>query len=238
MGLVMADMENDIVINLSGVTRDFHDGEKWLHILRGVDLQVRAGECVAIIGRSGTGKSTLLNILGLLDRQTSGSVSVSGYDYARLSERQRTSLRGKAIGFIFQQHHLLNDLNALDNVLVAGNFRHGKHTRKEARTLLENVGMGERIQHPPAKLSGGEQQRVAIARALFGNPPVLLCDEPTGNLDPETGREVMNILWQQVRERGRAMVLVTHDMQIAARADRILKLSEGRLIQQELASSV
>lgn len=229
-------MTQQAVIDLQEVCKDFHDGQKWLHILRGVDLQVNCGECVAVIGRSGTGKSTLLNILGLLDRPTSGSVWVNGNSYSKLSETQRTRLRGKAIGFIYQQHHLLNDLNVLENVTLAGRFREGRHTQKQARELLESVGMGQRLKHNPAKLSGGEQQRVAIARALFGSPSVLLCDEPTGNLDPATGAEVMSVLWDLVRSRGAAMVLVTHDMQIAAKADRILVLEDGKLIQKELAS--
>lgn len=220
---------DEIVLEACEITRTFNDGARDLPILTGVTLQVRRGECVAIIGRSGTGKSTLLNILGLLDHPTAGYVSLCGYSANDLNQTQRTRLRGQAIGFIYQQHYLLGDFNALDNVLLAGTFRKEKPTRAEAKQLLEHVGLSERLTHKPNKLSGGEQQRVAIARALYGNPQLLLCDEPTGNLDPATGGEVMELLWSLVRRRQTGMVLVTHDMQIAARADRILRLSGGRL---------
>lgn len=227
LGALIAGAET--VIDAREVVRNFHDGEKDLHILRGASLLVRRGECVAVIGRSGTGKSTLLNILGLLDKPNSGQVEICDYDALRLSQTQRTRLRGRAIGFIYQQHHLLADFNALENVMVAAAFRGAGGGRAEALELLARVGLGDRLRHRPGKLSGGEQQRVAIARALYGNPALLLCDEPTGNLDPATGGEVMDMLWDLVRAQDAGMVLVTHDMEIASRADRIVVLEDGAL---------
>ncbi len=223
-------LENGVVVlEARNITRNFNDGTRDLHILTGLDLQVRRGECVAIIGRSGTGKSTMLNILGLLDHPTGGSVRLCDYEAGTLSESERTRLRGQAIGFIYQQHYLLGDFNALDNVLIAGHFRKDRPSESSARELLDHVGLSERLTHKPNKLSGGEQQRVAIARALYGDPQILLCDEPTGNLDPATGVEVMELLWSLVRRLKTGMVLVTHDLQIAARADRVLRLNGGRL---------
>lgn len=225
-------MSKERVIDITGLCKSFHDGEKDLHILRELELHATKGECVSIIGRSGTGKSTLLNILGLLDRPTSGKVELCGTDTGKMGETARKNMRGQSIGFIFQQHHLLGDFNALENIMVAGNFSSKNPGRKKAEQLLESVGLKDRMKHKPAKLSGGEQQRVAIARALYTEPKIILCDEPTGNLDPETGAEVMKLVWGLARENDAAMILVTHDMQIAANAERILTLQDGVLLAQ------
>ncbi len=220
---------NEAVIRATGVGKVFHDGERVLHILRDTNLAVMPGESVAILGRSGTGKTTLLNILGLLDRPSAGQVLLRSYDTGQLSESQRTKLRGRAIGFIFQQHYLLHDFTALENVTIAGAFGLRREGRERAEDLLTAVGLQDRLGHKPGKLSGGEQQRVAIARALMCRPALLLCDEPTGNLDPETGAEVLEIFWGLVQKQQTALVLVTHDTQVAARADRVLTLAEGEL---------
>ncbi|GHS95697.1 lipoprotein-releasing system ATP-binding protein LolD [Planctomycetales bacterium] len=220
---------SEAILTISGVTKNFSDGERELRILRGVNLTVNADETVAIIGRSGTGKSTLLALLGLLDRPTGGSIKLKNYETTELGEHQRTTLRGKAIGFIFQQHHLLADFTALENVCLAGNFARQNAGKKRAMELLSQVGLAERMHHRPARMSGGEQQRVAIARALYTEPALLLCDEPTGNLDPATGVAVMDLVWQLAGEKRTAMILVTHDLQVAARAPRTLTLQDGQL---------
>ncbi len=223
------------VICCEQLCKSFHDGEKELEILQGVDLTVYPGESVAIIGRSGTGKSTLLNTLGLLDTPTAGRIILNNIDTTKLSDTAKTRIRGQEIGFVFQQYHLFADLNALDNVLIAGNFARKNLGKEYACTLLEQVGLAERISHKPAKLSGGEQQRVAIARALYADPAILLCDEPTGNLDPQSGEEVMGLLFEVVQQHRASMVLVTHDKQLAAKADRALRLSGGELALCRLA---
>lgn len=219
----------DNILEITNLTKNFHDGEKVLEILRGVNLHLRTAETIAIVGRSGTGKSTLLSLLGLLDRPNSGTIKLKEYETTTLSETQRTTLRGKAIGFVFQQHHLLQDFNALENVCLAGNFALKNPGKNYAMDLLHQVGLSERLTHKPARMSGGEQQRVAIARALYGHPALLLCDEPTGNLDPITGNAVMDLLLQMAKKHQTAMLLVTHDSAIAKRADKILTLENGVL---------
>lgn len=219
---------SDAVLSAEAVGKTYHDGTRELVVLKGVTLRIEPGEIVAILGRSGTGKSSLLNCLGLLDRPTTGRVVVEGTDASSLSDRARTRLRGRTLGFVFQRHHLLGEFNALENVLVAGGLA-GRGDRARAEALLAAVGLNERLTHRPGQLSGGEQQRVAIARALLPHPQVLLCDEPTGNLDPHTGREVMDVLWKTVAEQSTAMIMVTHDEQVARRAARVLRLEDGTL---------
>ena len=226
----MSLMENtEPVILVEKLYKNFDDGEEKLEILRGLDFHACAGESVAIIGRSGTGKSTFLNTLGLLDTPTSGRITLNNTDVSRISDAAKTRIRGQEIGFVFQQYHLFGDLSALDNVLIAGNFARKNRGRKFALELLDKVGLSARLRHKPSKLSGGEQQRVAIARALFTDPVILLCDEPTGNLDPQSGAEVMRLLFEVVQEQRAAMVLVTHDTQLAENASRSLKLQDGVL---------
>ncbi|HEY0036292.1 MAG TPA: ABC transporter ATP-binding protein [Longimicrobium sp.] len=203
-----------------------------IHVLDGVDLDVRPGEMVSVIGASGSGKSTLLHVLGALDRPDEGAVSVGGVPVAGLNEQGMAELRAKRVGFVFQFHHLLREFSALENVmmpqLIAGTGE-GK-ARERARELLDLVGLAGRLEHKPSQLSGGEQQRVAVARALANRPLVLLADEPSGNLDPSTSDRLHEHLFRVCREEGAAMVLVTHDLALAARADRVLRLLGGQLV--------
>jgi len=221
------------LVTLEGVGKSFTlpSGER-LEILQGLDLAIAAGEVVAVVGRSGSGKSTLLNILGLLEPPSAGSYLLDGAETGRLGDRKRARLRGAFLGFIFQQFHLLDRRTALENVaeplLYAGNGAlAGRHER--AAALLDAVGLAERAHSMPHLLSGGEQQRVAIARALVRAPRLVLADEPTGALDTATGERVLDLLLGLVRAEGVSMVLVTHEPNVAARADRVLALREGRL---------
>ncbi|SBW28090.1 ABC transporter-like protein [Candidatus Protofrankia californiensis] len=221
------------LLSLMDVTRDvaLPDGTS-LPVLRGVTFDVRLGEVVAIVGRSGAGKSSLLNVLGLLDVPTTGSYLCAGQDIARLSDRRRSRLRGEYFGFVFQQFHLLERRTALDNVaepLLYGPSRGIGRRHDRARVLLERVGLADRLWAMPHQLSGGEQQRVALARALVRSPQLILADEPTGSLDGENGQAVLALLLRLVREERRTLVLVTHDMDVAARADRVLTLDAGRM---------
>ncbi len=221
------------VLALRDLVKSYHDGDGRLSVLDGVDFAVGAGESAAIVGRSGSGKSTLLAIAGLLDRPDSGGVLIDGADCGRLPERRRTALRGRAIGFVFQNYHMLPDFSVLENVMLGaavgrgGGF--GRANRLRALERLDSVGLAERSGHRPSQLSGGEQQRAAIARALMPEPLLLLCDEPTGNLDAATGADVADTLWRAAAEAGMAMVIVTHEAALAAKADRIFRLENGAL---------
>jgi putative ABC transport system ATP-binding protein len=221
------------LLQLSNVTRTFTlpSGER-LDILRGVDLTVEPGEIVAIVGRSGSGKSTLLNQLGLLDLPTSGGVRCNGVETTTMRDSARSRLRGEFLGFIFQQFHLLDRRTALENVaepLLCGSRADTRHRFARASALLGQVGLADRAGSMPHLLSGGEQQRVAIARALVRSPRVLLADEPTGSLDETTGERVLRLLIDLVAGQRTALIIVTHDPDIAARADRVLTLSGGIL---------
>ena len=218
-------------LRLSGITRSFTNGEVRTEVLRGIDLAVQPGELVALIGPSGTGKSTLLHVAGLLEPPTSGSIMICGSETTALGERERTALRRDHIGFVYQFHHLLPEFSALENVIVpqmiAGASR--KTAAHKAAGLLEKVGLAHRSDHRPARLSGGEQQRVAIARALANNPALLLADEPTGNLDLATAESVFDLLSGLVRGNGLAAVIATHNPDLARRMDRMVELRDGRL---------
>ena len=202
-----------------------------IRVLRGVDLDIHAGETIAIVGPSGTGKSTLLHALGGLDRPTSGTVLLAGRSLAGLNDTSLAELRNRYVGFVFQFHHLLRDFSALENVmipqLIAG--RSSGEARDRARQLLDQVGLSHREDHRPNQLSGGEQQRAAVARALANEPPVLLADEPSGNLDIETSERLHEVLFSLAQKHGTAMVVVTHDLELARRTDRMLQLSAGVL---------
>ena len=224
-------------IHARDVKREFVSAGHTLPILRGVDLDVARGESVAIVGRSGGGKSTLLHLLGLLDRPTAGTVGVCGVETTTASRSVRDRLRREQIGFVFQFYHLLPELTAEQNVLLSGMIgtpplawlaRRGER-REKARALLERVGLADRAHHLPPKLSGGERQRVAIARALYRDPGILLCDEPTGNLDETTCEDVENLLMEIQWERQAAMVLVTHNLRLAAHLDHMHVLKSERL---------
>jgi len=203
-----------------------------LHVLEGLELEVGAGESVAVIGQSGSGKSTLLHLLGGLDRPTSGTIHVGGRRLDQLSEDELSQVRNERIGFVFQFHHLLREFTVVENVmmpqLIAG--VDAGAARERARELLSEVGLAGRLQHKPAQLSGGEQQRVAVARALANRPVVILADEPSGNLDPGTSERLHDLLFAVSEQHRSAMVLVTHNMRLAARADRALELLDGRLV--------
>jgi lipoprotein-releasing system ATP-binding protein len=211
--------------------KSFAEGPSVLHVLQGAELVVRPGETLAIVGASGAGKTTLLQLLGGLDRPTAGSVSIFGEDLARLSPKARGQVRNRALGFVYQFHHLLPEFNAVENVAMPLLLRRLplSEVQAQAASLLERVGMGDRLDHRPGELSGGERQRVAVARALVTGPAVVLADEPTGNLDPHTGERVLELMLTLNRESGASLVLVTHDAAIAGRMERVLQLHEGRL---------
>src|SRR5215470_12008542 len=199
-----------------------------------VELQIGRGEFVSVVGRSGSGKTTLLDLIGLLLRPTSGTVLVDGDDTARLNDGQRADLRGQRIGFIFQEFNLLPALNVLENVMLPLRYRaHRKDGRVRALELLEAVGLTDRIKHRPDELSGGQQQRVAIARALVNRPAVVLGDEPTGSVDTQTSQELVGLMRWLNREEGVTFVIVTHDLDLASRADRMIGLKDGRVISDE-----
>ena len=222
---------NQPALRLESVERSFREGAGRLHVLRGADLEIRPGELVALVGPSGAGKSTLLHISGLLETPDSGEVYIGGMPCGRLDDDARTRVRRTSIGFVYQLHHLLPELSALENVvlpqLIAGLER--REAERRASELLAYLGLGERLDHRPAELSGGEQQRVAIARAVANAPRVILADEPTGNLDPKTAEHVFQTLVQLVRAAGVAALVATHDMHLADRMDRRVTLIDGRV---------
>jgi lipoprotein-releasing system ATP-binding protein len=217
---------------LSGVVRTYRSGDVPLPVLRGVDLALQAGEIVALVAPSGTGKSTLLHLAGLLEKPDGGRVMVQGRDAGSLSDAERTAVRRDSIGFVYQFHHLLGEFTALENVvlpqMIAGRRR--REAERRAMTLLDAFGLTKRAQHLPGRLSGGEQQRVAIARALANAPQVLLADEPTGNLDVGTAATVFDELLSSVRNHGVAALIATHNPDLAARMDRRVTLHEGKVI--------
>ncbi len=223
-----------VILEARNLEKDYHDGTRVLKVLRGTSLQVRAGEIVSIVGASGSGKSTLLHLLGALDRPTSGQVLLNGQDFSSLPADQLADMRNRGVGFIFQFHHLLAEFTALENVIVPGLIQGlpVEGVRAAAKERLEGLGLGERLTHRPSKLSGGEQQRVSLARAMVGNPDVILADEPTGNLDSESAQVVMDLLWKNVRDNDKALVIVTHEPDIAAQADRRMRLRDGVLVEE------
>jgi lipoprotein-releasing system ATP-binding protein len=218
-----------VALRLTGISRRFRQGEAWLEVLRGVDLELAPGAVIALMGPSGSGKSTLLQIAGLLEHPDGGEVYLGGRACGRLSDAERTRIRRESLGFVYQFHHLLPEFSALENVMLprmlAGHSRSAARTR--ARELLAALGVERRESHRPARLSGGEQQRVAIARAMANRPAVLLADEPTGNLDEETADAVFETLLRTVRETGAAVLVATHNLELAGRADAILRLHNG-----------
>jgi putative ABC transport system ATP-binding protein len=220
-----------MLIKARDLHRDYQLGEHHLAVLRGVNLEIEAGEMIALLGRSGSGKSTLLNLIGGLDRPTSGSIEVDGHELSALSRAELSLYRRTTVGFIFQSFNLVPRLRAWENVslpLVFSGFGRTER-RKRAMELLERVGLLERADHRPSQLSGGEQQRVAVARALVNNPKMLLCDEPTGNLDTATSVEIMDLINQTYRD-GSTVLMVTHDPELAEQhATRILRMSDGHL---------
>ena len=216
-----------------GLARTYVTGDKTLEVLKGVDLSVAAGEIVGLVGPSGSGKSSLLHAAGLLEHPTAGEILIGGHDCGALDDRARTRIRLEFIGFVYQFHHLLPELSALENValpaMIAGKSR--RQARARAEALLGQLGLADRLGHQPAQLSGGEQQRVAVARALTNAPRLLLADEPTGNLDPATSQAVFQNLHDLVRATGVAALVATHNLGMAKHMDRVLALKDGRLVE-------
>jgi len=226
------------ILSLRGVTKSIDTSAHRVDILRGIDLDIAPAEYVAVMGASGSGKSTLLGLLAGLDWPTSGSILLDGTEISRLSEDHLADLRGRKIGFVFQSYNLIPTLTAEENVRLPAELagQTGAAAAARARFLLDAVGLGDRRDHYPVQLSGGEQQRVALARAFMRKPPLLLADEPTGNLDSATGRQVLELLLTLNRQEGATLVLVTHDPDLAAHATRILTLKDGLLIADERRS--
>jgi putative ABC transport system ATP-binding protein len=220
------------VIRVEGVTKELPLGKLRIQALRGVDFSVMSGEMVGLVGPSGSGKSTLLGILGGLDAPTAGRVEINGVDVTRMSEARLTEIRNENIGFIFQFFNLIPTLTALENVMLPVQFARKRRFKPQqrAKELLERLGLGDRIHHRPSELSGGQQQRVAIARALANNPPLILADEPTGNLDTESGKLVLETLREIRQTEGTTVLLVTHDPELAGQMDRVLTLVDGRIV--------
>jgi len=225
---------NDPVLELDGLTKVYNKGRpNEVTVLQGAGLSVAEGEIVALVAPSGAGKSTLLHIAGLLDTPDTGLVRIAGRDMSRLSDRRRTAARRDDVGFIYQFHHLLPEFSALENIVLPQRANGVSVAQAESRalSLLENVGIGERASHRPAELSGGEQQRVAFCRALANSPRLLLADEPTGNLDPGTSDRVFGALMDLVRGTGLAALIATHNLDLAARMDRVVRLDAGRVVE-------
>ncbi len=222
---------SDAVLQTCGLKRNFTQGHVTIEVLRGIDLEVKPGEIVALLGPSGSGKSTLLQAVGLLEGGFEGSIRVAGEEAARLDDEGRTRLRRETLGFVYQFHHLLPDFDAIENVMLPQIIR-GVETdaaRERASELLGKLGLSQRLDHRPSKLSGGEQQRVAVARALANQPPLILADEPTGNLDEATADRVLAEFLSLVRGEGSAALVATHNERLAAKMDRVVRLHEGHL---------
>jgi putative ABC transport system ATP-binding protein len=232
----MSDMKT--IVRATGLTKQVDTGRSQLTILEDVQLEVAPGEAVAILGASGSGKTTLLGLLAGLDVPTRGQVLLDGVDLAGLDEDGRAALRRRLVGFVFQSFQLLPALTALENVMLPLELGGAADARETAGTLLIRVGLGQRVDHYPRQLSGGEQQRVAIARAFAGNPRLLFADEPTGNLDSATGEEIINLMFDLNREQRTTLLLVTHDERLAARCGRRLGLAAGRMVREERAAHV
>jgi putative ABC transport system ATP-binding protein len=226
------------MITLRGVSKTVESGGHPLTILHPLDLTVPAGQCLAIVGPSGSGKSTLLGLIAGLDAPTSGSILIDGVDITTLDEDQLARLRGDKVGFVFQFFHLVPSLTALENILVPMEIAGRRDARPRAQALLDEVGLHDRGHHYPSQLSGGEQQRIAIARALANDPPLILADEPTGNLDSTNGGHILELLLQVRQARRATLVLVTHDPSVAAIADARLTLRDGRPVEDATTAAV
>ncbi len=230
-------MSDKYIIQIKNLTKIFGDGVE-IKALDGINLDIERGEFLAIIGPSGSGKSTLLNQIGILDTPTSGTILLDGVDVTEMSDKQRSKTRNKQLGFIFQYHHLLPDFNALENVmmpLLISGVKSSK-AREIARRVLDEVGLGDRMDHRPNQLSGGQNQRVAIARALVNKPSIVIGDEPTGNLDSKASENIYELLRKLNREHNQTFILVTHDERMAAKTDRIIRLVDGRVAENSINS--
>ena len=224
----------NLMIEVQGLKKSIRNGSRTVDILKGLNLHIVEGQFVAIMGASGSGKSTLLGLLAGLDSPSEGKVLIDGTDISRMPEDALAQVRGRKIGFVFQSYQLIPTLTAFENVLLPHELNGSGDGKSRARALLESVGLGDRLYHYPVQLSGGEQQRVALARAFVVEPPIVMADEPTGNLDSTNGEHVLELLTQCNRDAGTTLVLVTHDRQIADRADRVIVLRDGRVISDQL----
>lgn len=228
----------DPVIALSGINLSLGRGAARVHILKDIDLEIGSGEAVGLVGPSGSGKSTLLMVMAGLERADTGNVRVAGENLTALGEDALARFRGRNVGIVFQSFHLIPTMTAIENVAVPLELAGEPTARERARAELEMVGLGERLSHYPAQLSGGEQQRVALARALAPQPSILVADEPTGNLDENTGRQIIDLMFSIHRQRGTTLVLVTHDSALAARCDRVVRLRSGRIDNPDTLKAV
>jgi putative ABC transport system ATP-binding protein len=226
------------MLSARNLSKEYRSGDHQLTVLHDVTFTIDQGELVAVVGPSGSGKTTLLGLLAGLDTPTTGSVVLDGVDITALDEDARARLRGEKVGFVFQSFQLIPTLTALENVQVPLELRGDDHVLERARDVLERVGLGDRLDHFPTQLSGGEQQRVAIARAFANQPRILFADEPTGNLDSETGGRIVELLETLNRESGSTVVLVTHDLTLARRSRRIIRLSDGAIVSDERSAGV
>ncbi|KTC65678.1 lipoprotein-releasing system ATP-binding protein (plasmid) [Legionella adelaidensis] len=225
-------MNNNEIISCNDLTKSYHDGNLAVEVLKAINFSITSGERIAIVGPSGSGKSTLLHLLGGLDKPSAGKIFIEGIDWQSINEKKRCQLRNKNLGFIYQFHHLLPEFTALENVampLLLGNHS-VKEAQEKARVILDKVGLSARELHKPAQLSGGERQRVAIARALVNQPRCVFADEPTGNLDHSTALKVFELMLELNTHIGTALVIVTHDMELAKRMDKVWSLQEGKVI--------
>jgi len=225
------DMSKQAILITRNLVKQYTTASGTLEVLKGIDLEIYGGEIIAIVGASGVGKSTLLNILGALDRPTSGEVEIDGAFMAQLNDQALAQFRNRTIGFVFQFHHLLPEFSALENVMLPAliSRRNGSAVIDRAQQLLADVGLAQRLSHRPGELSGGEQQRVAVARALMNEPRLVLADEPSGNLDLRASESLHQLLWNLSRRDGRTFIIVTHNLELAKKADRVIELFDGRI---------
>ena len=221
----------DIVVRLENVVKTYSMGESEVHALRGISFQIEQGEFLSIMGPSGSGKSTCMNMIGCLDRPTSGLVEINGEETAKMTEKELAVLRNQTVGFVFQQYHLIPSMNVLENVMLPLKYAHVERSERieRAEVALEAVGLGERMKHRPHELSGGQKQRVAIARAMVTQPKILLADEPTGALDSTTGKQVMELFRQINTEKGTTIIIVTHDPRIGESTKRCIRILDGQI---------
>ncbi|GGG45552.1 ABC transporter ATP-binding protein [Croceivirga lutea] len=231
-------MSNSKILKISGLRKTYTSGAKELTVLNDVSFDVDKGQTFAIVGPSGSGKTTLLGLCAGLDTANAGTVELCGHQLFALNEDERAQLRNKEVGFIFQNFQLLPTLTALENVSVPLDLQDDKNAANKAKELLEKVGLGNRLDHYPSQLSGGEQQRVALARAFSNTPSILFADEPTGNLDEETGEKVIQLLFELNKEAGTTLVIITHDLDLARRTQQILRLKGGQIVTNEPATSI
>ena len=223
-------MSDSVILDVQRLTKTYRSGSRTLTVLHDVSFSVREGEMLSIVGPSGSGKTTLLGLCAGLDAPSSGTVSLSGIEIGSLSEDERAAVRNEYVGFVFQTFQLIPTLTALENVMVPAELRGNRNAGARAKELLEQVGLGDRMHHYPTQLSGGEQQRVALARAFTNRPKILFADEPTGNLDTETGETIERLLFDLNRDAGTTLVIVTHDLTLAAQTERVLRLRGGEIV--------